>query len=60
MGCQRDICKQIKDGDYVISLKGNQGSLHSDIKEYFSDDSLPITNEWEETDKDHGRIEHRS
>jgi predicted transposase YbfD/YdcC len=21
MGCQRDICKQIKDGDYVISLK---------------------------------------
>lgn len=30
MGCQREICQQItdKDGDYVISLKGNQGTLH--------------------------------
>ena len=30
MGCQRDICQQIIDqgGDYVISLKGNQGTLH--------------------------------
>jgi predicted transposase YbfD/YdcC len=61
MGCQRDICNKIlsKGGDYVISLKGNQGSLHSEIKEYFGDESLPITNEWEEFDKGHGRIEHR-
>jgi predicted transposase YbfD/YdcC len=61
MGCQRDICKKIiaKGGDYVISLKGNQGNLHSDIKEYFEDSSLPISNEWEEFDKGHGRIEHR-
>ncbi|MFK5969241.1 MAG: ISAs1 family transposase [Candidatus Marithrix sp.] len=34
MGCQRDIAKQITDsgGDYVLSLKGNQGSLHEAIK----------------------------
>lgn len=61
MGCQRDICKKIKckEADYVISLKGNQRSLHSDIKDYFEDKSLPITHEWEEFDKGHGRIEHR-
>jgi len=29
MGCQREIAKQItkQSGDYVLSLKGNQGSL---------------------------------
>lgn len=61
MGCQRDICKKIveKNADYVISLKGNQGTLRKDIEEYFSDETLPITNEWEEFDKGHGRIEHR-
>lgn len=61
MGCQRDICRKIKlkEGDYVISLKGNQGNLHQDIKDYFEDTSLPIDHEWEEWDKGHGRIEHR-
>ena len=32
MGCQRNICEQIleAEGDYVISLKGNQGTLHEE------------------------------
>jgi predicted transposase YbfD/YdcC len=33
MGCQKEIVKQIVDqeADYVISLKGNQGTLHNAI-----------------------------
>lgn len=60
MGAQRDICEQIvnQDGDYVISLKGNQGTLHEDVKLYFSDpDHHQMTNE--NNDKGHGRIEQR-
>ncbi len=37
MGCQKEIVKQIvkQKADYCISLKGNQGNLHKDIKDYF-------------------------
>lgn len=37
MGCQKKIAKQICDegGDYVLALKGNQGSLHAEITNYF-------------------------
>ena len=33
MGCQRAIAKKIKDkkADYIIALKGNQGTLHEDV-----------------------------
>jgi predicted transposase YbfD/YdcC len=39
MGCQYDIADKIvkKKADYVFSLKGNQGSLHEDVEEYFAD-----------------------
>ena len=39
MGCQRDIVKKIikKEADYVISLKGNQGTLHNEVKAYYDD-----------------------
>jgi predicted transposase YbfD/YdcC len=38
MGCQRDIAKQIVDqgGDYVLGLKGNQGTLHEAVEDYFT------------------------
>jgi len=67
MGCQTEIVKQIIDqgGDYVISLKDNQGNLYQDIKDYldwaerikFKD----IEYDYYETgwEKDHGRIEQR-
>ena len=34
MGCQRAIAKKIKDkkADYIIALKGNQGTLQEDVK----------------------------
>jgi predicted transposase YbfD/YdcC len=63
MGCQREICKQIVDqeGDYVISLKGNQVTLHDDIAKYFTDSANMIdVSTHEENDKGHGRIEQRT
>lgn len=61
MGCQRDICDTIvqKSGDYVISLKGNQGNLHNDVELFLEDKDFVPQHEWEEWDKGHGRIEHR-
>ena len=37
MGCQRKIAEAIVEvgGDYVIALKGNQGTLHQDVKDFF-------------------------
>ena len=66
MGCQRKICQQImdKDADYVIGLKGNQGSLHEDVKLFFEEHlDRGIGGEFlrksETTDADHGRLETR-
>ncbi|WP_371264905.1 hypothetical protein [Nitrosomonas communis] len=43
MGCQKKIAEQIKqqDGDYVFSLKGNQGNLHDDVKTFFTSSLSP-------------------
>ena len=66
MGCQREIVKQIVEqkADYVISLKGNQGNLHKEIKEYFiwaeRISWRDIEFDYCETiEKGHGRIETR-
>ena len=66
MGCQTDIVKEIadKEADYVISLKGNQGTLHQEVKPYldwaehhnFKDIAYETCRTLE---KDHGRIEER-
>ena len=39
MGTQREIVKKIrkKKADYVLALKGNQGTLNDDVKLYFED-----------------------
>ncbi len=62
MGAQREICEQIisQGGDYLISLKGNQGMLHNDVMDYFNDKkTLENSLISEENDKGHGRIEQR-
>ncbi|CAN5214756.1 ISAs1-like element ISEc1 family transposase [soil metagenome] len=65
MGCQTKIAQQIIDGsgDFVISLKGNQGNLHDDVKSFFELED-PLKNDHieihQETTKDHGRIEIRT
>ncbi|MCL1941622.1 MAG: ISAs1 family transposase [Synergistaceae bacterium] len=42
MGTQTEIVKKIrsKRADYVLALKGNQGTLHEDVKQYFDDVEL--------------------
>ncbi|NCC62554.1 MAG: ISAs1 family transposase [Verrucomicrobiae bacterium] len=63
MGCQKDIAERIQDkkGDYVLALKGNQGLLHEDVRQYWSDPQLPREeyDEYETADKGHGRHEVR-
>jgi Transposase len=66
MGCQKDIAEKIidKGADYVLGLKGNQGTLHDDVKLYFEDclssGFKDIAYDYHETiDGDHGRIETR-
>ena len=65
MGCQKDIAEKIVDAeaDYVLSLKGNQGSLHEDVKLYFeaatqSPKQYPVLTH-ETLEQGHGRIEKR-
>ncbi|MEM1256638.1 MAG: ISAs1 family transposase [Cyanobacteria bacterium P01_H01_bin.21] len=66
MGTQTEIAKQIIDqgADYVLSLKGNQGTLHDDVEQLFDwackTDFKDIDHEAYQTiDKGHGRIEVR-
>lgn len=63
MGCQRAIAETIikKKADYVFGLKGNQGTLHEDVKLYFEDSSFKDHpyDYYETIDGDHGRIETR-
>ena len=66
MGCQRSIAQKIIDqeGDYVLSLKGNQGHLHEDVVEmfdYFEGITFKdIDHDYHKTiNKGHGRLEIR-
>jgi len=61
MGCQKKIAEQIKrqEGDYVLSLKGNQGNLHDDVKTFFTSSLSPDVASVS-YDGGHGRIETRS
>jgi predicted transposase YbfD/YdcC len=62
MGTQKEIVKKIrkKKADYVLALKGNQGSLHDDVKLYFEDQSLRDNCEYHKTlEKARGGVELR-
>jgi predicted transposase YbfD/YdcC len=64
MGCQREIAQQVLEGsgEYVLGLKGNQGSVHQDVQRSFAlatagdftDSTQAVT-----VEKGHGRIETR-
>lgn len=60
MACQRDIAQQVTDqgGDYVLALKGNQGSLFQDAKLFLDDPAVALATA-QTTDGGHGRIEMR-
>lgn len=64
MGTQKAIAKQIieQEADYVLSLKGNQGTLHQEVALYFEQPPAKAKASWtsyESSEKDHGRIERR-
>jgi predicted transposase YbfD/YdcC len=67
MGCQRDIAQKIieKKADYVLALKGNQGSLREDVEVFVAEqkaNGFADTEVSQDTtvDGDHGRIETRT
>jgi predicted transposase YbfD/YdcC len=62
LNCQRDIAQQIKDqgGDYVLALKGNQGTLHDDVRRFLDDPHSKVVTAKPSVDADHGRIETRT
>ena len=66
MGCQTEIATQIieKKGDYVLSLKGNQGQMHEDTEEMFAHfekiNFAGVVHDYHRTvNKGHGRLEIR-
>ena len=65
MGCQKEIAEKITsaEADYVLSLKGNQSTLHDDVKLYFEtaakEPQFYPTSSLKAIEKGHGRIEKR-
>jgi predicted transposase YbfD/YdcC len=62
MGAQKTIARAILDkkADYLLALKGNQSSLHEDVKLFFADAELSKTCAvTTTTDHGHGRVEER-
>lgn len=67
MGCQRAIAQKIidKKADYILALKGNQGSLRQDVELFASEQKVrdfkdALVSRHESVDGDHGRIETRA
>ena len=67
MGCQKEIARKIveKEADYVLALKGNQGTLSEDVELFFAEQKAckfkdVKVSRHETLEKSHGRIETRS
>jgi predicted transposase YbfD/YdcC len=67
IGCQRDIARKVLDkkADYILALKGNQGSLREDVELFAAEQKAngfrdTKTTRHETVDADHGRIETRT
>lgn len=66
MGCQREIAAKIveKEADYVLALKGNQGTLRDDVELLFEEQKAAhykdiVVDTRETVEKNGGRIETR-
>ena len=66
MGCQKEIAERIieAEADYVFGLKGNQGTLHEDVRLYFEaakkdPKRYPSITTEKTMDRGHGRFETR-
>jgi predicted transposase YbfD/YdcC len=67
MGCQRQIAQQIlgQKADYVLALKGNQGTLREDVEVFAAEQKAngfknTKVSRHQTVDGDHGRIETRT
>jgi predicted transposase YbfD/YdcC len=62
LNCPRAIAQQIVDqgGDYALALKGNQGTLHDDVRLFLDDPACKATTVEPTVKADHGRIETRT
>ena len=60
MHCHRQLAQQVVEqrGDYALALKGNQGTLHDDVKLFLDDPDTPVA-QARQVGKGHGRIETR-
>jgi predicted transposase YbfD/YdcC len=66
-GCQKEIAAKIVDkgGDYILSVKANQPTLHEEVK-LFLDDGIAqgwepiVAGRHQEVEGDHGRVETRT
>jgi predicted transposase YbfD/YdcC len=67
MGCQKEIAATIidKEADYVLALKGNQGTLSADVELFFAEQKAcnfkdTAISRHRTLEKSHGRIERRT
>jgi predicted transposase YbfD/YdcC len=67
MGCQKEIATKIvaKKADYVLALKGNQGTLSEDVELFFGEQKAcgfndVVVSRHQTLEKNHGRIETRT
>jgi predicted transposase YbfD/YdcC len=67
MGCQKEIAQTIveKEADYVLALKGNQGTLSDDVELFFAEQKAcnfkdTVISRHRTLEKSHGRIETRT
>jgi predicted transposase YbfD/YdcC len=63
-GCQREIAEQVIQGggDYILALKGNQGTLHQRVQDYIiqhleNDFADVSARKYENVVKGHGRVD---
>lgn len=69
MGCQKKIAIAIRhaEADYLLALKGNHGTLHGEVRDFFTDAGAlesaraagRVVDSASSHDKGHGRIEER-
>jgi predicted transposase YbfD/YdcC len=58
---QRETAQALRDqgADYILALKGNQGTLCEDVRTLLDDPGLPVQDRAQTVEADHGRIETR-
>src|SRR3954466_1881027 len=58
---QRETAQTLRDqgADYILALKGNQGTLCEDVRTLLENSGLPIHDRVQTVDADHGRLETR-